>query len=82
MLKRINSLRKMTNLLHISVPCASQLQILSLKFFVDKLSKAWSKSMPNLQIHHWNKNFLTYLNCNVFINGMVCMLINMFACVV
>jgi hypothetical protein len=61
----------MTNLLHIFVPCASQLQILSLKFLVDNLSKDWSMSMPNLEIHHWNKNFLTYPNCFVFINIMV-----------
>jgi hypothetical protein len=37
--------------LHNFIPCASQLQILNLKFFlVDKLSKAWSRSMPNLWI--------------------------------
>jgi hypothetical protein len=71
MFKRINSLRKMTNLLHIFVPCASQLQILSLKFLVDNLSKDWSRSMPNLEIRHWNKNFLTYLNCFVFITILV-----------
>jgi hypothetical protein len=35
----VNSLRKMTILLHIYIPCASQLQIRSLKFLVDKLSR-------------------------------------------
>jgi hypothetical protein len=33
----------MTILLHVFIPCASQLQILSLKFLIDKLSEDWNK---------------------------------------